>query len=137
LASPATGWQFLLIAGVLLLAGIFAWQIFQRWSGRILPSNGNWNLGPWPVLPQNIASPAELILAFEYLALKELGLEAKNWNHQMICLGFLKKIPGKSEAAKRLAHLYEQIRYDPFSQWSEEMQTQARQDLVSVAGVFA
>src|SRR5262249_5485363 len=74
-----TMWATLAIAGAVGLW--FAWMKSQEHAEQ-RPTG--WRLGPWPVDPANLASAAQLILAFEHLALSRLGPEAYAWNHRAL-----------------------------------------------------
>src|SRR5262249_32669620 len=74
-------------------------------------------LGGWPVDPGAVATRGDLVRAFEHLALRLLGLDARHRNHLDLA-DRLGGTPEASDAARRqaaghLAHLYELARYAP------------------------
>jgi hypothetical protein len=96
------------VAAWLLCLGILAvvtWQASRWFKGRAPRPLAAAGLGPWPVDPRNIATRAELVLAFDYLALLRIGPQARPWNHNAVARSLA--IP----AAAQLAVLYEQARY--------------------------
>lgn len=135
-APPALSWQALVAAGLVLVAGVLLWQLLSRVAKRSGHEGSAWRLGPWPIAPGLVSSPAEFIKAFEYLALLRFGLPARSWNHRQISEGLQADSKRDSApAARRLMHLYEEARYAPSASWSPEMMTGARRDLCLVAGV--
>jgi hypothetical protein len=128
---------------VLLAVGVAA-VLFLLLRRSVLYGNrarkAGWQLGPWPVDPSKVATRGELIQAFEYLALLQLGQEARSWNHLDIADG----LGGEAEpetaprrrAAEGLAALYEQARYAPAADPLPEGElAAARRDLCLLAGV--
>ena len=78
---------------------------------------------------------AELIAAFDYLALHTLGLEVRSWNHRAI-VRKLARAHGHREAAQALGELYEAARYTAGAEaLSGPEQEAARRDLCLLAGV--
>ena len=61
--------------------------------------------GAWP------ATRAELVQAFDYLALWTLGLAVKSWNHRAVAARWREKSAVCAATAAALASLYEQARY--------------------------
>jgi hypothetical protein len=122
-------------AGLLFLS----WQLFRPGRRRSATSAG-WNLGPWPVDPARVSSGAELIAAFEYLALLLLGPPARAWNHRAIAERLGATATGQGEQRRRAAHtladLYELARYAPNEGPLEpDALADARRDLCFLAGV--
>jgi hypothetical protein len=126
-----------LAVGVVALA-ILGWQLFERrraaaeGARAFLP-------GKWPVEPGSIATPADLIRAFEYLALLRLGIEARVRNHLAIAFRLGEEAgPDESRrvAARELARLYERARYEPNpGDFGAADLAAARRDLMLLAGV--
>ena len=96
-----------------------------------------WNLGPWPVNPALVSTPAELIRAFEYLSLLRLGPDSRSWNHRAIAAHLGQTVPPDGRrAADELAALYEQARYAPADDpLPADALSTARRDLCLLAGV--
>jgi hypothetical protein len=96
-------------------------------------------LGPWPVDPTHVRTPAELIQAFEYLSLLRLGPDARSWNHRAIAahLGARSSEDQRWRlAAEELASLYERARYAPaVDSLPADALVCARRDLCLLAGV--
>src|SRR5262249_21173340 len=99
-----------------------------------------WDLGPWPVDPRRLATRGDLVVAFEYLALRLLGLPAR-LHHHLELEALLAARPSSSpepqrEAARALARLYEHAKYAPPQEPLGEAElTAARADLCHLAGV--
>jgi hypothetical protein len=129
-SGQALAW--LLTLGIGVVVAVAVWKLLARyvvWGGSVTPAD-SWRLGPWPVAPAAVASRADLIRAFEYLALLLLGREARSWNHRDIATRL-----GSAEA-DRLATLYEQARYAPNAEpLPEEAVAEFRRDLCLLAGV--
>jgi hypothetical protein len=128
-------WVALLGAGALV-----CWQVMRHWSGAGGRRSVNRRqLGPWPVNPMGIMTPAELIQAFEYLSLLRLGPDSRSWNHRMIAahLGGQNHHDEHSRlAADELAALYERARYAPATdRFPAEALASARRNLCILAGV--
>jgi hypothetical protein len=91
------------------------------------------------VQPALVRTREELVRAFEYLSLLRLGRPARNWNHRHIAaeLGQTKDLPADgSQAAARLASVYEQARYAPAAESLADPDLEAaRRDLCLLAGV--
>jgi hypothetical protein len=140
-APPTSGWSGLLAVVGLLVFGFVVWRFVSR-SGERADSKGRnaWRLGPWPVQPGAIRTREELILAFEYLSLLNLGPPARHWNHRFIA-GRLGNLPAilseeyqRRLAAEELAAFYEQARYAPLSEpLPEGVLAAARNDLSFLA----
>ncbi|HEY1860460.1 MAG TPA: hypothetical protein VGG61_08905 [Gemmataceae bacterium] len=138
-----TGSSILTVFLVLLLLvvfGIAIWK-FRSWFalGGADSANGHWQLGPWPVQPAMVCTREELIRAFEYLSVLRLGRTARNWNHRHIAaeLSQTNDIPAEgTEAATRLAAVYEHARYAPAADPLADQEFEAaRRDLCVLAGV--
>ncbi|HYT87825.1 MAG TPA: hypothetical protein VEL76_03825, partial [Gemmataceae bacterium] len=102
--------------GLVVLLALIVWRLGggSTWLTRRAGTSG-WALGPWPVNPASVTTRAELVQAFEYLALLLLGLEARAWNHRDIAERLSPKEADAPQraAAEELAGLYEQARYAP------------------------
>jgi hypothetical protein len=101
-----------------------------------------WQLGPWPIHPAEVATRQDLIRAFEYLSLFLLGPAARAWNHVEIAgkLGASDDLAAtqRRNAASQLAALYEQARYaPPHEPLPEDHLCDARRNLCLLAGVAA
>jgi hypothetical protein len=105
--------QGLLWVGLAVLVGVLLWRLRLRGSGRRPSGSAGWQLGPWPVDPARLATRADLVRAFEYLALLRLGPQARAWNHCAIANQLGGYSPDQEPAADELAALYEQARYAP------------------------
>ncbi len=91
----------------------------------------------WPVDPAGVKSREDLIQAFEHLALSNLGVSAKTWNHLAIAAG-LGKSPDaiRRNAALSLTDTYERARYAPVEEpLPGELIAEARRHLSVLAGV--
>jgi uncharacterized membrane protein YfbV (UPF0208 family) len=106
--SLSTGVTWILFVLLCLLVG---WRLLS-WGKRKAPAaEARPDLGPWPVRPEVVATRADLVRAFDYLALWTLGLAVASWNHHAIARRWREKSPGCAETAQALALLYEQARY--------------------------
>lgn len=101
------GWLAVLLAGGWLL-----WRLSKLRTR--LPAR-NTLPGNWPIDLAGITSAAALIRAFEFLAMNQLGAQARAWNHRRIAdqLGVAQ---ASTQAAKELAGCYEKARYAPGGQ---------------------
>src|SRR5581483_12253552 len=131
-------------------AALVAKVLATAQSRRAGKRDDGWRLGPWPVDPAAIKTREELIQAFEYLSLLNLGPAARNWNHLAIADGLRntrpsavpstaaleRSTPASGAAADELASLYEQARYAPPSDpLPDTALITARRDLCLLAGV--
>jgi hypothetical protein len=139
-------WMFVLLAALALVV----WRVLARSRPvDLLGGPDVWKLGPWPVQPAAIQTREELIRAFEYLSVLQLGPAARSWHHWAIASG-LGRVSGKAvstthwgdgwerrrQAAEQLATLYERARYAPPAELLPEAAlATARQDLCLLAGV--
>lgn len=109
---PSLSWGSALVLLVLLLAlALAGWQVL-RWSRR-RPARRRLTvgLGPWPVRPEEVATRAELVRAFDYLALLLLGLPARSWHHLTVASRWCEQDAARRADAEALALLYERARY--------------------------
>lgn len=123
-------------SGVLLAGlgvGVAVWFLFRRlgrYSWGSVAVADTWQLGPWPVAPEAVASRSDLVQAFEHLSLLLLGRKAMNLNHHEIAVRI-----GNAQA-ERLASLYERARYAPQDEpVAEQDVVEFRRDLCQLAGV--
>ena len=122
-------WLLLLL--LFLLAG---WQML-RWSQRSAAGvDERTQLGPWPVRPEAVSTRAELVRAFDYLALLTLGVGVQSWNHHAVARRWREKSPACAQTGDALALLYEQARYTQgVEALTESQRDQARASLVQLA----
>jgi hypothetical protein len=122
---------------VLLTLGAVIWRSL-RWYREQAASGDGWKLGPWPVRPEAVATRAELVSAFEYLALLCLGPVALACNHLDLAARLSAREGTdveKRRAAEQLAGLYEQARYAPPNEaLRPDELAAARRDLRLLAG---
>jgi hypothetical protein len=138
--TGTAGWPVLLWVLVGLGFGILFWRLLAWQRERVIRSRDEgWRLGPWPVRPAAVATRADLVRAFDYLALLSLGPVARAWNHLEIAARLGADAPAaRREAADRLALLYEQARYAPPDEpLPEAALAAARRHLCLLAGVPA
>lgn len=108
LPSLGAAASWILVVLIVLLVG---WRL-MRFTRRTAPVvQDRPNLGPWPVRPEAVATRADLVLAFDYLALWTLGLGVKSWNHHAVANRWRTQAPACGDSAAALAQLYEQARY--------------------------
>lgn len=144
LPSGASLGNSLTVVVIIVAAGILVWLLViaaRRWVPAELLAR--WRLGPWPVQPGAVSTRGELVKAFEYLALLNLGQSATASHHKELAdrLGMPKPEPvtaNRREAAQELGYLYEQARYaPPEEELSPHQLEAARHDLCMLAGVSA
>jgi len=138
-SSSGTGMVLVWVIALAAL-GLAAWKILGSAKKRITsaPSSG-WRLGRWPVQPAAIRTREDLIKAFDYLSLLQLGQAARHWNHRQIAVGLgSKQDEERDRAATHLAGVYEQARYAPISDDLPDAElAAARRHLCQLAGVSA
>jgi hypothetical protein len=134
--SPVSGSRdasgpVLAAAAALLLLAAIARRIWARSHRLRSVGTAPWRPGPWPVEPDAVATPQELVLAFEHLSVLRLGPAARNWNHRAIAESL-------GPAANELAHLYELARYaPPGDPLPAGALVSARRHLCLLAGIYA
>ena len=93
-ATPSRGWITVSLVGVLI--GL-AWYLRRRYRG---PASMQAALAAvpavWPVAPESVSTKDELIRAFEYVSLVQLGLELESQHHPCLAEGL-----GGAEPAER------------------------------------
>jgi hypothetical protein len=145
-ASISTGstsaWETVLWVLLFAVLGVAAWRLLVWRQAQLRAAVAAWKLGPWPVDPAAVATPQELILAFEYLSLLRFGQAAFTWNHLEIAAhlaeGEAEPTEQRQAAARRLAALYEQARYAPLvGPLPDADLASARRDLCFLAGASA
>jgi hypothetical protein len=108
------------------------------WRSKAGPGGAAGKLGPWPVRPDRVTTRLELIWAFEYLALRDLGPTAQSRNHRALAVGLGGQDGARRLAAAELSALYEKARYTPGEQpLAAETVAAARRALCFLAGVPA
>src|SRR5207253_10932011 len=127
---------------VVAMVGVLAWKLMSYRQGLQDAGGNPWNLGAWPVHPSAIRTRADLVKAFEYLAVLLLGPQARTHHHLDLAEELGKEATGedprRSEAARSLAYLYEIARYTPDDETlpPDELAT-ARRELSFLAGAAA
>jgi hypothetical protein len=161
--GPGT-WMLLVAVAAIVVALLIAWSVAGRGRLSLRSAVPEWRLGPWPVDPREVLSREQLVQAFEYLSLLNLGPRARNWNHRLIAVrlaeekllkkenavaassasvtagaeSFIVNDPLHGSLVAELASLYEQARYAPPSETlSESALAAARRDLCLLAGMTA
>ncbi|MCI0377044.1 MAG: hypothetical protein L0215_05535 [Gemmataceae bacterium] len=140
LGSPSSGnlIELVLWTLVILVVLVLGWQIMKNLGVRKNAKTRDAGLGPWPVDPARVATRGQLILAFEYLSLRSLGLEVRSWNHRAIAQSLQEAARGAGLklAATTLGALYEEARYTHGAETlTDAAQAAARQHLCLLAGV--
>ncbi len=144
MSGPSAGdmGKFILWMGILGLLVLVFFRASGWWDKLGTADETGWQLGPWPVRPGEVRTRGELVLAFEHLALLNLGPGALTCHHLDLAqrLGELPALDRdrRREAAGTLARLYEQARYTPDNEvMPPETLACARRELCYLAGVAA
>jgi hypothetical protein len=129
--------ETLVWAVIVIVTAMLAWHVAKnagtRRSHGLVPRSA----GPWPVDPSQVATRGQLIQAFEDLAIRTLGAEARSWNHRTIA-GELGAASGHHVTAQELAYLYEEARYTAGPDLLDaDARRAARRQLCLLAGVPA
>ena len=133
-----SGSVLVVLLGVLLLA-LILWRGREWLSSTRRAGRSSWQLGPWPVRPEDVTTRGDLVRAFEYLALLCLGPAARTCHH----LELGRRIGGqpaldaerRRESAAVLSRLYERARYTPDREpLPGEDVRRARRELAYLAG---
>jgi hypothetical protein len=124
---------------VVVAAGFVAWKVMSLKHGQADNSGDRWQLGTWPVHPSAVRTRADLVKAFEYLAVLLLGPKAQSRHHLELAEELGRQStsadPRRSEAARSLAHLYEIARYTPAEEsLADDELAEARCELSFLAG---
>jgi hypothetical protein len=121
------------------LVAVLLWQA-SRW----LKATGQRNraaeagLGPWPIAPDRIATRAELVRAFDYLALLVFGTPARAWHHHAVARALAERSAPLADAAGQAAALYEWARYTEGDEaLPADRRDRARRALAQLAGMHA
>jgi hypothetical protein len=144
------GWRAFWMLVLLAALALVVWKALSRSRAADLLAGADvWKLGPWPVQPAAVGTREELIRAFEYLSLLQLGPAARSWHHRAIASSLgrssdrvLSGQPDgwtqRRQAAEQLATFYERARYAPPDEpLPDAALAAARQDLCLLAGVPA
>jgi hypothetical protein len=116
-AATGEGTINVLIGGLILVAvGLVIWKLLSMRGGPAVEADLT-KLPGWPVHPSAVQTRADLVRAFEYLAVLLLGQSARTRNHLELAKGMggqnASTNDPRPEAARALAHLYEIARYTP------------------------
>ncbi len=134
LPSVSAGMMWVLLLALFMLAG---WLMLRWRKRRAETASLLARLGPWPVRPETVSTRAELVRAFDYLALLTLGLAVQSWNHQAIARRWRDRAPSCAESARTLALLYEQARYTEGAEELTDIQRDlARRSLLQLKEAF-
>jgi hypothetical protein len=134
--TPEINRSAVLVLAAVGLVAFLTWRILSYmgtanhddWTRAGLDGPGGWRLGPWPVRPESIKTRDDLIRAFEYLSVLQLGPSALTWNHVDIALALGGRFPALSANALELGTHYEQARYAPPSEAMSPASVRAAQE---------
>lgn len=137
-AAPSTDAGTGVVRTLILTAvvGVLVWLVLTRYRRRQKNSDAT-RVVPlsWPVPPDAVGTREDLIRAFEYLSLTQLGPEARSQHHRALAEELGGAEPPRQRAAGQLADLYEQARYAPeHGPLSADDLQAARQSLAFLAG---
>jgi len=131
LPSVGTGATWLLILALTMLC---VWQMLRWTKRKTSTADERASLGAWPIQPGAVSTRAELVLAFDYLALWTLGMRVTSWNHHAVARRWGEQSPNLASLAQSLASLYEASRYtDGIDELALPHRDQARQALTQLA----
>lgn len=123
--------RWLIAALIVLLIG---WRLWHGTKRAAPVTQRRPDLGPWPVRPEAIITRADLVAAFDYLALWTLGLAVNSWNHHAVAGRWCERSPACAASAETLARLYEQARYTRGGDFlSDAERAMARRALLQIA----
>lgn len=126
--GTVTTWILAVLILLLVLGRLVRWPRRKKTLISERPA-----LGPWPVRPEAVATRAELVLAFDYLALWTLGLRVQSWNHNAVASLWRDQAPACADPAADLARIYEQARYTEGAELLPETdRDRARQFLLQI-----
>jgi hypothetical protein len=118
------------------IAVVFIWQVSKLIPRQARRGRHVADLGPWPADPRSVATRAELIQAFDHVALLLLGRRARSWHHHAVARAVAQRDVRLLDTATGLAALYEHARYTPGPEpLSDDDCEQARRALVQLAKV--
>jgi hypothetical protein len=125
-------------SGTWVLLAVFClfivWQLLRLGKRTAAVADARAVFGPWPVRPEAVTTRADLVQAFDYLALLTLGLGVQSWNHHAVARQWRAQAPATTETALALASLYEQARYtDGVETLTDAERAQARRSLLQLA----
>jgi hypothetical protein len=124
---------------VVVLAGVLVWKLMGIKNALVGKGDNLWHVGSWPVHPSAVRTRADLVKAFEYLAVLVLGPQARTHHHLELAEELGQQARAEDartgEAARTLAYLYELARYTPANETlpPDELAT-ARRELSFLAG---
>jgi hypothetical protein len=128
---------------VVVAAGVVAWVLLSKYKIAQLAQGADaWKLGAWPVHPSMVRTRADIVKAFEYLAVLVLGAAARTQHHLELAEELGHQAPTndvrRTEAARALARLYEIARYTPETETlpADDLAA-ARRELSFLAGAAA
>jgi hypothetical protein len=129
----------LIVLLVVIGAGLVTWKLMSLKHGQADNADDRWQLGAWPVHPSAVRTRADLVKAFEYLAVLLLGARAQTQHHLELAEELGRQSTSadarRSEAARSLAHLYEIARYTPADEaLAADELAEARCELSFLAG---
>jgi hypothetical protein len=129
----------LIVLLVVVAAGLVTWKLMSLKHGQANGADDRWQLGAWPVHPSAVRTRADVVKAFEYLAVLLLGPRAQSQHHLELAAELGRQStspdPRRSEAARCLAHLYEIARYTPAEEsLADDELAEARTELSFLAG---
>jgi hypothetical protein len=127
--GTAATWILAAIIVGLILARLVRWPRRTKTAALVRP-----DLGPWPIRPEVVTTRAELVQAFDYLALWTLGLRVKSWNHHAVAALWREQASACAVAANELERIYEAARYtDAAELMPAKERDRARQSLAQIA----
>ncbi len=132
------GIAWILLFGLVALVAVQVW-LWQRATRKSRRGKEFFDAGPWPLQPDDVATRNDLLILFEYLALRRFGVQAQPWNHREISNRWIQGLPNEHEIVHAVASLYEILRYtvDPPTELSAQQKSQARTALKHLAGAIA
>lgn len=111
--SLSGGWQITLWLLAAAAAGFIVWQAWKSLERRNQRASDGSTPGPWPILPADVATRADLVACFDHLSLRLLGKSAEAWNHRTVAERLGAEETARRRIATDLATLYEWARYSP------------------------
>jgi hypothetical protein len=117
----------------LAIVGFVAWRLIAYRVGR-RRRDENEERRNWKVVPDAVTTSADVIRAFEYLSLAQLGVTVRSWNHRRIAADLGNGDDARQTAASALSSLYERARYAPNAELSPGEIQFARRSLALLCG---